>query len=128
MTTVSNFQQLDELKRALAQLPSVAAHVADRSAPEITDLARAAFDAGRTPYGSSFGQGVTLNRSGRLRAGAVNYRATGTKISASVAAVPYARYQLKHGYLPARGAALPASWSAVIDRAAQAELAKVVGQ
>lgn len=125
MKPIQSFGALDELRRQLAQLPAVGSKVAADVAPQITDLARASFDAGLTPFGTPMG--ATLNRSGRLRSQAVNYQATGRLVRASVGAVPYARYQLKHGYLPRGGGPIPQSWADTIDRAAQAELTKAVG-
>ncbi len=130
MRQVSSFDELADLRARIAALPATNAKIAERVADRFSDLARAAFDSQSSVYGAPFGQGssgqpLDLHESGRMRSQAVNFTATGTTIRASVASVKYARYQLKHGILPRRGA-LPAEWASELRRIAREELDKAV--
>lgn len=116
----------DAVNAALAKLPQIAARVATGVAPRFHALAQQAFDARRSPYGSAWGGNVTLTRSGRLRAAALSFSATGTKVRSSVASVPYARYHIWRGILPRGGAALPPAWGAAIREVAAKEFAAIV--
>lgn len=125
-TPITNFAELSQLRKKLEQLPAVGARVAKRAAERFSELARASFDAGESVGGSSFGPGVTLKKSGALRARALAYLALGAAIRASVASVPYARYQLKHGFLPRTGQ-IPAAWRDELARIAVEELRLELG-
>lgn len=125
MTELSTFAQLDAVRARLAALPRVAERVAERAAARLTELATATFDARENVAGEAWADGadgkpVTLNKSGRLRRDAVRYVAVGTRIRATVAATPYARFQLKRGFLPRT---IPAAWGSEIARIADEELA-----
>lgn len=63
---------------------TTAARIAARAAPEMSSLARSAFDAGRTVYGSprprsADGKALTLEKTGRTRA-SLQFAATGRDI------------------------------------------------
>ena len=122
---ITSFAELAELRDQLLALPAVPAKIAARVAPAFSELAQAAFDARQSPYGDVWGPGITENKSGRLRAGAIRYVAEGGRVRATVGAVKYARYQLKQGILPKAGA-LPAAWFAKLKSIADEELAKAV--
>ncbi len=129
MTQIRDMVQLEALRRQLTANPRIAERVAARVAPMLSQKAQEAFDAQRSPEGVPWGVGedgtpLDLNESGRMRAEAIKYTATGTKVRATVGAVPHAKYQLKHGVLPKT---LPAEWAAEIDRIAQHELAAAFG-
>lgn len=117
----------DQLRQRLARLPRVGAVVAKRGAAAFSARAAAAFAARESVYGAPFGTGkdgpIDLEESGALKGKALAYSAHGTTIKASVGAVRYARYQLKHGILPLRGK-LPADWRAELEAIADEELTK----
>ncbi len=125
MTRIADFAALADLQRKLQQSPELAKAVAAKAAPRLTTLAQQAFGS-QSVYGVPYPSGVDLHESGRLKSEATRYTAHGTKVRASVAAVRHARYQLKHGYLPAKGR-VPAAWEAEIRKLAQAEIAKHFG-
>lgn len=118
----------DAIRARIAKLPSVGARVAERAAEAFSAKAQAAFDAQQSVYGAPFkagsaGNEVDLNVTGALREKALKYTPHGTTVKASVGAVPYARYQLKHEILPRPGK-LPADWSAELSKIADDELIK----
>lgn len=131
MTAITSFAQLEALKRTLASSsPRIAEQVARKAAPVLSEKAREDFDAQQSPYDRPWGTGVdgqaiTLKQSGALRDKALEYKATGTKIRASVGSVPHARYQLKFGVLP-RSGQLPTEWEAEVKKIADAEVAAAV--
>lgn len=126
---------LESWERQLQRLPGVMTRVAPRVAAEFSDLARTAFESRRSVYGAPFTsptQGaIDLRESGALGSRATRYTASGTTVRASVASVRYARYQLKHGFLPAKGR-LPQAWKdrieAIIAEEIDREMAKVGGR
>lgn len=129
-SSVGSFEQLRDLRARLDSMPSVGQAIASRVAPALSAVAQVAFDSGRTPLGGDFGassvdgRALDLNESGKLRAQAVAYHAEGRKVRASVGGVPYARYQLKRGFLPRR---LPAAWEQMVRAIAADEIAKHLG-
>ena len=120
-TPITSFAELAQLRKKLEQLPQVGDRVAKRAAERFSELARESFDAGEGVSGNSFGPGITLKQSGELRAKALAYTAAGAAIRASVSSVPYARFQLKHNYLPRPGA-IPTKWREELARIAGEEL------
>jgi hypothetical protein len=123
---VASFGELAALKAKLLRLPEVAAKVAEKGAARLTQLAQEAFDAGQSVYGGAWqpglhGDQLDLTESGTLKQKATRYVAEGTRIRASVAAVPYSKFHIKRGILPQRGK-LPAAWDKEISRIAQEEL------
>ena len=131
MKEISSFDALDKLRADLLRLPSVTARIAELGAVKFSELAAADFAAHRSPYGEAWGTGETgkpldLEESGRLRGNAIKYVANGRTIRASVAAIPYSKYQLKRGILPARGR-LPVAWGAALKKIADDELKKHMG-
>lgn len=129
MTQLRSFEDLRALKARLANLPEVRARIAARAADRFGELAREAFDAKVSVNGDAFGKRadgkpMTLVKSGRLRADAINYDSFGTRVRASVGSVPYGKYQLKHGILPR---SLPEQWDAELDAIAGEELALALG-
>ncbi len=132
MSALRSLEELRALRARIADLPEVRARVAQRAAEKLGELAREAFDARRGVAGDPFGTGadgkpITLQKSGRLRAQALSYQANGTQVRASVGSVPYAKYHLGKGILPASGAPLPAAWEAEIDAIAKDEIAQHLG-
>lgn len=121
-----------ELQDKLLRSPTVAMRIAERAAERFSELAQQAYDNKRGVSGKPFGKSeetgeqLDLKESGTLRAQALRYTAIGTKVRASVSAVRYARYQLKHGILPAKGT-IPADWLPELNRIADEELAKFFG-
>ncbi len=128
---IKSLAELRQLQAMLARNnPQLAANVAAKVAPVLSSLAQASFDAGESVYGVPFGTGddgapIDLNASGTLRARAVRYLATGTRIRATVGSVRYARYHIRHGILPLQGK-LPAHWGAAIRAAAIPEIERAV--
>lgn len=121
-----------ELQDKLLRSPTVAMRIAERAAQRFSELAQQAYDNKRGVSGKPFGKSeetgeqLDLKESGTLRNQALRYTAIGTKVRASVSAVRYARYQLKHGILPAKGT-IPADWLPELQRIADEELAKFFG-
>lgn len=120
-TPITNFQEIAELRERLARAPEVATRVAARVAPAFSRLAREAYDAREGVDGAPFGPGVTLRKSGRLRARALEYTSSGSSVRASVSSVPYARYKIRFGILPAAGK-LPESFRKALVDIAREEL------
>lgn len=123
---ITSFAGLADLRAKLIALPAVSARIAEKVAPALSALAQQSFDAAQSPYGDPWGVGkdgkpITEKKSGKLRSNALRYVAAGRKVRASVGAVAYAKYQLKHGLLPKSGA-LPAAWDARVTEIAQREL------
>jgi hypothetical protein len=126
---ITTYTGLANIQAKLARMPAVASRVAARAADRFSELALETFDAGETISGEPWAKGsdgkpVTLRKSGRTRAQATKYKAVGTRILASVGSVPYARYQLKRGFLPRR---LPSSWELELRRIADEEIARALG-
>lgn len=101
----------------------VAQEVAARAAPEVTALALAEFDAGRTAYGDPRPEGVDgrelrLVRTGATRA-ALRFVAVGTVIRC-VLGPRYARYLVgKYRILPSGQQAVPFRWRRAISDVAR---------
>lgn len=117
----------DAIRARLAKLPRVGEAVARRGAELFSQKAQQAYDAQESVYGKPFGLGkegpIDLKVEGTLREKALRYSPHGTTIKASVGAVPYARYQLKHDILPRVGK-LPADWSSELSAISDDELSK----
>lgn len=129
MSNAEAFRKLRALRQQIASLPSVAERVARRAAAEFRKLAKADFDAGRTPDGDAWkpgkdGKRVTLKKSGRLEKKATDYEASGRHVRATVTTVPYARFQLRRGYMPRT---LPAAWATRLRELARQEIEAHVG-
>lgn len=127
-TEITSFAQLAEVRKRLLSLPSVASTIATKGAAEFSRLAQADFAAHESPYGDPWGEGrdgkpLSLDKSGRLKANAIKYVATGTTIRVTLGAVPYAKYQIKHGILPKPGA-IPDAWNQALVKIANDELSK----
>jgi hypothetical protein len=126
---VAGSAALDDLVSRLRALPTVTERIASRVAVRLSELAQEAFDQKRTVYGDPYGVGtrgdeIDLFESGDLQRRAVGYRSAGRRVYASVSSLRYARYMLKHGFMPKRGAQnVPPAWSAEIRRIAEEELA-----
>jgi hypothetical protein len=114
----------------LAKLPTVMVRVAPRAAAAFSGLARQSYSSASSVYGSPF-VGVAgrldLTVSGTLGSRATRYTATGTTVRASVGSVRYARYQLKHGFLPARGR-LPQAWRDRVDAIVREEIEREISR
>lgn len=115
-------EDLKALQQRLLRLPEVAARVAQRSAVTLSAFAQASYDARMGVYDVPFGGGLDLHESGKLRALALRYTAIGTKIRASVGALPYAKFLIKYGILPRGGGKLPTKWNEAIVDIAKREL------
>ncbi len=114
MALRGDLSRLSQLKARLRDLPrTVAADVAQRAAPEMTQLTRQAFEGGRTVYGdarpaAAGGGALTLRKTGAT-ARELRFVSIGT-IVRCVLGPSYARYLIgKYGILP--NGALPAAWS-----------------
>lgn len=89
MALKGNLKSIRDLKKQLAALPVTAsARIAREASPVVSTLARGAYDAGRTVYGSSRPHGVDgkaldLVRTGRAR-DAAQFTAEGTKMRTRV--------------------------------------------
>lgn len=112
-----------EFQKAMSRLPGVGAKVAEQAAEELHDLAQGQWSAGQNPFGDPFGEGktgpITLERTGAMKA-SEEFVPVGENILCRVS-VPYAKYQLKHGFLP-RGSAIPQSWEKAISTKAEEAL------
>jgi hypothetical protein len=115
--------------KKLRRLPVVIAQqVAASSAPAITEVARATFDAGETPDGVIWapgvkGQRITLRKSGAMER-ALRYVAVGTKLRVALG-VRYAKYQIgKRPVFPRQGELLPEAYSKILRR----KVADLAGQ
>lgn len=113
---------LANLSAKLRALPRTLAHrVTEAAAPAITRAASRTFSRGEDPYGVAWtpgadGNPVTLRKTGAL-ARLLYYVAIGTKLRVALG-VPYAKYQIgKRPVFPRQAAALPADYSAEIERA-----------
>lgn len=115
MALQGDLRSLQSLRRVLAKLPlTVSARIAQRAAPLVSDLAREAYDSGRTVYGQTRPKGadgkpLDLVRTGASRR-AAQFTAEGTQMRTHV--LPrYTKYLIaKYEILPNGRAPLPASW------------------
>lgn len=113
MALKGDVKSLQQLRRALQQLPlTTAATVARYAAPEVSALARAAYDGGKSVYGPDRprgvdGQELSLVKTGASRA-ATQFVAEGTRMRTRV--LPrYTKYLIgKYDVLP--NGPLPVSW------------------
>lgn len=116
MGVSGDFATLAQIKQRVQQAPIVIAqNVARQGAPEITSLAKRAYESGQTVYGDARptgkgGRPLTLRRTGAT-AQTVQFVAIGT-IMRCVLGTDYARYLIgKYGILPSGPkAALPYAW------------------
>jgi len=106
--------KLRSFKSALQAMPrTLAADVATRAAPEMTDLTQSAFSSGQSVYGTSRpagvdGQPLDLERTGATKA-QLRFVSIGTVVRC-VLGPPYAKYLIRYGILP--NGALPVAWAA----------------
>jgi hypothetical protein len=129
VSRISSTRELAALRDRLSDLEDVKSRIAQRAAAKLTHLARQAFDSHEGVAGDSFGKGydgkpLTLVKSGKLRHAATEYEADGNTVSASVAHVPYAKYQLGKGILPT---SLPKEWHDEVAAIAHDETARALG-
>lgn len=125
-------RSLRSLRKALAKLPiTSSARIASRAAPEVSALARQAFDGGETVYGFPRPKGVdgddlSLVRTGASRR-AAQFTAEGTRMRTHV--LPkYTRYLIgRYDVLP--NGPLPLSWQARLrEIAAQVLHSEIFGE
>lgn len=116
-------KNLKQFAQDLRRLPTVVAQkIATASAPMLTELSRATFEAGEDPYGHTWksgkaGQRVTLLKTGALK-GFLRYVAIGTRLRVALG-VPYAKYQIgKRPVFPRQGGDLPDSYVQALERTA----------
>jgi len=114
-------KDLRSFAKGLRRLPrNIAIETARRSAAGLTTALTGSFDAGRTAYDDqrplgSKGQQVTLKQTGRTRSLLRFVHDGGTRLRASLMAIPYAKYLIRFGLLPRGGDPLPAKWSQLLD-------------
>lgn len=109
----AGLRSLRALKQALSKLPITAtARIAERAAPEMSELAGGAYDSGRTVYGkarprSVDGRELSLEKTGASRR-AMRFSATGRDIRTAI--LPrYTKYLIgKYDVLP--NGPLPLEW------------------
>lgn len=93
-----------ELRARIATLPDVRAKIAKRAAEEFTAMAKADYEAQRSPSGEAWAPGrkgtPKRHRSGALEAAATTYEAVGSRIRVSAMSVRYARYQRPGDFIP----------------------------
>ena len=128
-----NIASLSQLSASLRNLPQVVAQkVASRSAPVLTALARATFNASENAYGTSWspkadGTVATLRKSGAL-ASKVQYVATGTKLRLALGTL-YAKYQVgRRPITPRQGDKLPVEYSRALSQTAAQVCREELGQ
>lgn len=109
-----SIEKIQDFKRSLREMPrTIAADVASRAAPALTDRTRQSFDAGQTVYGDARpagvnGQALTLRKTGAASR-ELKFVAVGT-IVRCVLGPDYAKYLIgKYSVLP--NGAMPAAWS-----------------
>lgn len=122
---------VDRLIASISRLPDTRAAIAREVAPALTELAQASFAKQESPYGEpwppgSHGNELDLVEVGNLRALAVKYTATGTRVRATVASLRYAKYHIRRGILPRNGV-LPLPWEERIRAIANRHLEGTVG-
>jgi hypothetical protein len=98
----------------------VAIETAKRSSQQLTAALTGSFDGGRTAYDEQRPLGSTGNKldlvvTGRVRGLLRFVHDGGTKLRASLMAVPYFRYLIRFGILPRGGDPLPSKWRQVLD-------------
>ena len=113
-----NTSKLQQIAAAMRGLPrTLAIDAAKKVAPDLTEKATTAFDAGVTVYGDARPDGktgpVTLHKTGALEAG-LKFTSVGTRVRA-VLTVPYAKFNVRFGILPRGGSVMPTAWSESID-------------
>lgn len=119
--------QLSALRQRIrASAAAVEPRVARRTAVLFGQLAQLAFDSGSSVYGGATFGGRSFVRTGRMRAVALAYSAAGQFVRASVSAVSYARYYIRFGILPRRGA-IPPAWDEQARVIARDELGRELG-
>lgn len=123
MQQLRNMSELRTLKDRLSRLPQVAARIAERAAEIFSASAAADMAAKESIRGVPYPKGVTLYKTGRLAKLAARYQAIGNKIRASVSSVPYAKFNLRFGFLPRT---LPSEWSDSVSELAREELSSLV--
>lgn len=131
MALKGNLGTLRDLKRSLQQLPlTTAATIARHGAPEVSALARTAFDGGKTVYGQERPRGVDGQELALVRTGAsrraAQFTAEGTRMRTHV--LPrYTKYLIgKYDVLP--NGPLPAAWrERLTEIAAQVINAQIFG-
>jgi hypothetical protein len=122
-----DLRSLQSLRRALGKLPITAsARIAQRAAPEVSALARDAYDGGRTVYGLPRPKGVDGDTLDLVRTGdsrrATQFTAEGTRMRTFV--LPrYTKYLIaRYSILPPGRAPLPLAWRERITSIAAAVL------
>lgn len=127
-----DLRSLRSLKRALQKLPATAtARIARHAAPAMSELARSAFDGGRTVYDKARPRGVDGGELSLVRTGssrdAMAFRATGRDIR--TAPLPrWTKYLIgKYDVLP--NGPLPQAWrERMTDIAARVLHAQIFGE
>ncbi len=123
MKQLRNANDLRTLKDRLSRLPMAAARIAVRAAELFSASALADMQARKSIRGEPYPTGITLHKTGRLARLASAYQAIGNKVRASVSSVPYAKFNLRFGFLPRT---LPSAWSDSVSALAREELSSLV--
>lgn len=131
MIPIRNLQELRALRKRLVELRNIGRPVAVRVADKFSILARANFDALRSPDGTPWrpgkgGKVSTLRRSGALEAAATTVRAVGSTVRTSVAGIRYARYQNPSRFIPSTKKLSPER-AAIVETVAEEEIRRALG-
>lgn len=107
--------------KGLQAMPrTVAIETARRSSADLTTALTSSFDGGRTAYDEprplgSRGNKLDLVQTGRTRSMLRFVHDGGTRLRASLMAIPWARYLVRFGILPRGGDPIPAKWRQLLD-------------
>lgn len=105
-TRIRSVAELRALRKRLLELKNLGAAVAPRVAARFSSLARAQFDARRSPSGTPWkpnkgGKNIpTLHKSGALEGAAAAFRAIGSTVRVSVLGLRYAKFQNPQRFIP----------------------------
>jgi hypothetical protein len=111
-----DLSKLATLRANLRALPrTLAADVARRAAPELTNMAQGSFDSGESVYGDARpagadGGALTLRRTGAAES-VIRFVAIGTIVRTPVFPRYFKYLIAKYGVLPGGNAAIPTAWT-----------------
>ena len=131
-TRIHSVAELRALRKRLVELKNIGAAVAPRVASRFSALARAEFQAQRSPSGKPWkpnkgGTKIpTLRRTGALEAAASAFRAIGASVRVSVLGIRYARYQNPQRFVPSSKKLSPER-VAIVEEVAEQEIRRELG-